>query len=113
MARHTGIRFICFILYSALLAAMPRLFALFAPFVLLLCWQQCSLTAAWQMLTRLRWLFLSLLLVGVLFPLYGYTWAGLLHSLAFAAERIAVRELGLDVYPNQIEVIASEQMLVA
>ena len=30
-----------------------------------------------------------------------------------AIEKIAVEELGLDVYPNQIEVIGTEQMLDA
>ena len=28
-----------------------------------------------------------------------------------ACERIAIDELGLDVYPNQIEIITAEQML--
>jgi stage V sporulation protein R len=30
-----------------------------------------------------------------------------------ACERIALDELGLDVYPNQIEIITAEQMLYA
>jgi len=30
-----------------------------------------------------------------------------------AVQRVAVNELGLDVYPNQIEVIGTEQMLDA
>ncbi len=36
-----------------------------------------------------------------------------IRRISDAAERIAVRELGLDVYPNQIEVITAEQMLDA
>jgi hypothetical protein len=90
MTQHAGMRFICFMIYSGLLASMPKLVVIFAPLMLLLCWYQCSLPGAWMMLKRLRWLFLSLLLVSLLFPLHGYAWPGVLYSLAFAAERIIV-----------------------
>src|SRR5690348_12936756 len=48
-------------------------------------------------------------------PLYdGPNWDfGTLRRVHEAIERIALDELGLDVYPNQIEVITSEQMLDA
>jgi len=36
-----------------------------------------------------------------------------LRRIHDACERVAERELGLDVYPNQIEVITAEQMLDA
>src|SRR6185437_6243080 len=48
-------------------------------------------------------------------PLFdGPNWDfGALQRVYDAIERIAAGELGLDVYPNQIEVITSEQMLDA
>jgi stage V sporulation protein R len=48
-------------------------------------------------------------------PLFeGANWDfNALHRVYAAIERIALDELGLDVYPNQIEVITSEQMLDA
>ncbi len=36
-----------------------------------------------------------------------------LHRTYDAIEQIAVDDLGLDLYPNQIEIISSEQMLDA
>jgi len=49
---------------------------------------------------------------GLLF--HGEDWDfGTLRRINDAVERIAVRELGLDFYPNQIEVITAEQMLDA
>ena len=45
---------------------------------------------------------------------HGADWAfGAIQRVYDAIERIAVGELGLDVYPNQIEVITAEQMLDA
>ena len=45
---------------------------------------------------------------------HGEDWDfGTLRRINDAVERIAVRELGLDFYPNQIEVITAEQMLDA
>jgi spore cortex formation protein SpoVR/YcgB (stage V sporulation) len=36
---------------------------------------------------------------------------GLLDKAYDAVEDIALNDLGLDVYPNQVEIISSEQML--
>ena len=48
-------------------------------------------------------------------PLFeGADWEfGTIQRVHDAIEKIALEELGLDVYPNQIEVIGTEQMLDA
>ncbi len=54
-------------------------------------------------------------MTGIVTPIFeGHDWTfELLQNAYDAIEEIALEELGLDVYPNQIEIISSEQMLDA
>jgi hypothetical protein len=87
---HPGIRVLSFLLYATILAVQPHLSALFALPVLFLCAYFCPIAATWRALKRLRWLFLSLAVFGLILPLEGYSIAGLSHSMLFTLERIAV-----------------------
>jgi hypothetical protein len=88
---HPGIRLLAFLLYATALALhTPLLLYGSAVPILILCARACDATAAWLSVKRLRWLFLSLLLFGLVLPLEGHSAEGLRHSMIFTLERIAV-----------------------
>jgi energy-coupling factor transporter transmembrane protein EcfT len=82
---HPAIRLLVFVLFSASLSLRGSLWygLLAGGILLLLAWRWCPRDQTWRALARLRWFFLSLLLLGVWFPpLAGDHLGGLWFSLA-------------------------------
>jgi hypothetical protein len=86
---HPVIRLACFfLLVTGLAATSKTMFIVVVPLFLLLFKARCTFSSVFPLLKRLRWLFLSLLILYLWFNSPTLTWLPSLPSLLLALERI-------------------------
>ncbi len=88
---HPAIRLVCFlILVTGLLVTSQTMLLIILPFFLWLFKRHCTFSSVWPLLKRLRWLFLSLLILNLAFLNGAPTLIPNLSDFLQALERIVV-----------------------